>query len=104
MDLAEFLEEFFSSRGTPCSGLIKSRADKIAHFAKMAKILALVVQEENFHTLCAQRSSTLNPSLLLSIQQALFDDLLIFALPNAGQLHDGIIVNRSIYPTTAQTD
>ncbi|KAI1267891.1 hypothetical protein F5Y18DRAFT_273005 [Xylariaceae sp. FL1019] len=67
-----------------------SSTEVLSHFATVESIPALFVQEEDFHTICKQRSEgKVKPVLLHPFHQTLFnDDSLPFALPQkAGQTH-----------------
>jgi hypothetical protein len=69
--------------------LIQSNMDAVKRFRSVSKIPALVVREDNFHTVCQQRTPLANrPRLLLPIHQAIYNDESHgFAFPRAGQVH-----------------
>lgn len=86
VDLAEVLETL---RGSHCAALVQRKMDLVENFRNVNTIPALVVREDNFHTVCQQRPALGNrPRLLLPIHQALYnDEKLNFAFPQAGQVH-----------------
>lgn len=90
IDLLDVLNELYNQAGRRFYDLILVQAQLVRKFSKVKYIPALVVQEEDFHTICKQRSAGQpKPVLLHPFHQTLFnDDDLPFALPQkAGQTH-----------------
>ncbi|KAI0388509.1 hypothetical protein F5Y17DRAFT_201661 [Xylariaceae sp. FL0594] len=97
IDLLDVLRELYDpSSSTRRSYLQTSDPQLLSRFATVSHIPALVVQEEDFHTICKQRSASASASaasgvvvLLHPFHQTLFnEDELPFALPQkAGQTH-----------------
>ncbi|KAM5341906.1 hypothetical protein ACJ41O_014937 [Fusarium nematophilum] len=69
--------------------LLQSKMGTVREFLQVDTIPALVVREDNFHTVCQQRPPLVDrPRLLLPIHQAIYnDEELGFAFPQAGQVH-----------------
>ena len=86
IDLADVLH---SLRGSQCAALLYSKMDLVSRFRDVHTIPALVVREDNFHTVCQQRPAIRDrPRLLQPIHQAIYnDEELGFAFPQAGQVH-----------------
>lgn len=90
IDLLDVLEDLYHPRNRRFYDCIRTNEQFVRHFASVQEIPALVVQEEDFLTVCKQRSEGQSrPVLLHPFHQTLFnDDLLPFALPQkAGQTH-----------------
>lgn len=90
IDLLDVLDEFCSPRSSHFRTQLLANDALLRKFAAVEYIPALVVQEEDFHTICKQRSvGQARPVLLQPFHQTLFnDDELPFALPQkAGQAH-----------------
>ncbi|KAI0894174.1 hypothetical protein F4806DRAFT_133228 [Annulohypoxylon nitens] len=91
VDLQDVLDELlYSDRSQRFLEHILSHEKLVREFAAIVNIPALVVQEEDFLTICKQRSAgKLKPVLLHPFHQTLFnDDALPFVLPQkAGQTH-----------------
>ncbi|KAI8626838.1 hypothetical protein F5Y19DRAFT_478050 [Xylariaceae sp. FL1651] len=90
IDLMDVLDELFAERNRLFRDKLMSNASLVSKFATVEYIPALLVQEEDFHTICKQRSKGKpKPVLLHPFHQTLFnDDHLPFALPQkAGQTH-----------------
>ncbi|KAI1169683.1 hypothetical protein F4777DRAFT_192762 [Nemania sp. FL0916] len=90
IDLSDVLKELYTERYGRLRHQLTSQSSLLRRFATVQDIPALVVQEEDFHTICKQRSvGKLRPVLLHPFHQTLFnDDGLPFALPQkAGQTH-----------------
>ncbi|KAB8297994.1 hypothetical protein EYC80_001767 [Monilinia laxa] len=87
VDLAEVLEIIHNS--VYHSKLLHENSDLVKNFRDMKSIPALVVREDNFHTVCQQRPALENrPRLLLPFHQAIYnDEKLNLAFPQAGQVH-----------------
>lgn len=89
IDLQDVLEQLFNVGGVSCFELMKNMQHLIFRFADVPSIPALVVQEESFHTVNMQRtsSSAFVPKPLQPMHQAIYnDESLGFAFPN-GQIH-----------------
>lgn len=87
IDLADVLQVL---RGSAFHKLLlQSKMSTVRQFLEVDTIPALVVREDNFHTVCQQRPPLADrPRLLLPIHQAIYnDDSLGFAFPQAGQVH-----------------
>jgi hypothetical protein len=90
IDLSEVFDELYNPRNCHFHDHILANDQLVRNFAAVKYIPALVVQEEDFHTICKQRSEGKpKPALLHPYHQTLFnDDELPFALPQkAGQTH-----------------
>ncbi|KAL3419539.1 hypothetical protein PVAG01_09761 [Phlyctema vagabunda] len=89
VDLQDVLVHLDGAKGTSCRQLLKLKKELVAEFVQLERIPALVVQEENFHTICKQRVSGPKPVVLLPMHQALFnDESLGLAFPQrAAQAH-----------------
>ncbi|RSL81592.1 hypothetical protein CEP51_005732 [Fusarium floridanum] len=87
IDLADVLQVL---RGSAFhKRLLQSKMSIVRQFLQADTIPALVVREDNFHTVCQQRPPLADrPRLLLPIHQAIYnDEELGFAFPQAGQVH-----------------
>ena len=86
VDLAEVLNTLHNSH---YMALIHENIKLVELFRHVSTIPALVVREDNFHTVCQQRPARQGyPKILLPIHQALYnDETLGFAFPQAGQVH-----------------
>ncbi|RSL57334.1 hypothetical protein CEP53_006513 [Fusarium sp. AF-6] len=87
IDLADVLQVL---RGSAFhKHLLQSKMSIVRQFLQVDTIPALVVREDNFHTVCQQRPPLADrPRLLLPIHQAIYnDEELGFAFPQAGQVH-----------------
>ncbi|WAO96334.1 Hypothetical protein NCS54_01400400 [Fusarium falciforme] len=87
IDLADVLQVL---RGSAFhKRLLQSKMSTVRQFLQVDTIPALVVREDNFHTVCQQRPPLADrPRLLLPIHQAIYnDEELGFAFPQAGQVH-----------------
>ncbi|KAI8711558.1 hypothetical protein NCS52_01419600 [Fusarium sp. LHS14.1] len=87
IDLADVLQVL---RGSAFhKRLLQSKMSTVRQFLHVDTIPALVVREDNFHTVCQQRPPLADrPRLLLPIHQAIYnDEELGFAFPQAGQVH-----------------
>ncbi|RSL58231.1 hypothetical protein CEP54_007881 [Fusarium duplospermum] len=87
IDLADVLQVL---RGSAFhKRLLQSKMNNVRQFLQVDTIPALVVREDNFHTVCQQRPPLADrPRLLLPIHQAIYnDEELGFAFPQAGQVH-----------------
>lgn len=87
IDLADVLQVL---RGSAFhKRLLQSKMSTVRQFLHVDTIPALVVREDNFHTVCQQRPPLADrPRLLLPIYQAIYnDEELGFAFPQAGQVH-----------------
>ncbi|KAB8077257.1 hypothetical protein BDV29DRAFT_64995 [Aspergillus leporis] len=90
VDLCDVVTELHSPTNRKMYDQIMSQAALLQKFACVKYIPALVVQEDDFFTICKQRSAGKNkPVLLHPFHQALFnDDDIPIALPQkAGQTH-----------------
>ncbi len=90
LDLEDVLSILFSFDGQQYLDQINDMWPVVRRFTDVDKIPALVVQEESFHTVSAQRAppSSDRPRLLQPVHQGIFNtSSLGFALPNAGQVH-----------------
>lgn len=90
IDLLDVLDELYQARSRRFYDCLRANQAVVGQFAPVQEIPALVVQEEDFLTVCKQRSEGKStPVLLHPLHQTLFnDDLLPFALPQkAGQTH-----------------
>ncbi len=90
IDLLDVVDELYKPRSRDFHDHLVANAQLVRNFAAVKYIPALVVQEEDFHTICKQRSEgKAKPVLLHPFHQTLFnDDALSFALPQkAGQTH-----------------
>lgn len=90
IDLLDVLDELYQARSRRFYDCIRANQALVRRFTPVQEIPALVVQEEDFLTVCKQRSEGKStPVLLHPLHQTLFnDDLLPFALPQkAGQTH-----------------
>jgi hypothetical protein len=90
IDLLDVLAELYQHRSVRYYARILADDRQVRKFATVESIPALVVQEEDFHTICKQRSEgSPAPVLLHPFHQTLFNDAeLPFALPQkAGQTH-----------------
>lgn len=90
IDLLDVLDELCRPHGSHFRNQLLANRPLLQKFAAVKYIPALVVQEEDFHTICKQRSvGKVKPVLLQPFHQTLFnDDDLPFALPQkAGQTH-----------------
>ncbi|KAA8570994.1 hypothetical protein MFRU_028g00380 [Monilinia fructicola] len=87
VDLAEVLEAIRNS--VYHSKLLHENSDLVKKFRDAKSIPALVVREDNFHTVCQQRPALESrPRLLLPFHQAIYnDEKLNLAFPQAGQVH-----------------
>ncbi|KAI0145505.1 hypothetical protein GGR57DRAFT_300226 [Xylariaceae sp. FL1272] len=89
IDLMDVLDELYTEHHRLLREQLSS-TQVLSPFATVESIPALFVQEEDFHTICKQRSEgKVKPVLLHPFHQTLFnDDSLPFALPQkAGQTH-----------------
>ncbi|KAJ4321415.1 hypothetical protein N0V84_005336 [Fusarium piperis] len=87
IDLADVLQVL---RGSAFhKRLLQNKISTVRQFLQVDTIPALVVREDNFHTVCQQRPPLADrPRLLLPIHQAIYnDEELGFAFPQAGQVH-----------------
>lgn len=131
MDLGDVLDALFSPSGQLCLEILERMRPLVRRFADVNDIPALVVQEESFHTVSAQRTpsppppppvdvnadaedadsdssapSSVRPRLLQPVHQAIFnDEALGFAFPNAGQVHGRTAGYKTLplIPFTAKT-
>lgn len=90
IDLLDVLDQLYKNNNNNIYNLITSSQELVRKFAVISTIPALVVQEENFLTVCKQRSvGKSRPVLLHPFHQTLFnDENLLLALPGkAGQTH-----------------
>lgn len=90
IDLLDVLDELCRPHSSHFRNQLLVNRPLLRKFASVKYIPALVVQEEDFHTICKQRSvGKAKPVLLQPFHQTLFnDDELPFALPQkAGQTH-----------------
>ncbi|KAJ8125712.1 hypothetical protein O1611_g7926 [Lasiodiplodia mahajangana] len=90
IDLSDVLKELYTEQYGRLRYQLTSQNPLLRKFATVQCIPALIVQEEDFHTICKQRSvGKSKPVLLHPFHQTLFnDDELPFALPQkAGQTH-----------------
>ncbi len=90
IDLLDVVDELCSPHSSLFRTQLLANSQLLQKFAAVKYIPALVVQEEDFHTICKQRSvGKARPVLLQPFHQTLFnDDELPFALPQkAGQTH-----------------
>lgn len=88
IDLMDVMAELDGAGGRACRQLLKAKMEVVAKFHGVSSIPAVVVQEENFHTICNQRSSPSNRILLQPVHQALFNtESLGFTFPRAAQAH-----------------
>ncbi|KAI1127810.1 hypothetical protein F5Y10DRAFT_189087 [Nemania abortiva] len=90
IDLSDVLKELYTEHYGRLRHQLTSQSPPLRKFATVQCIPALIVQEEDFHTICKQRSAGRSrPVLLHPFHQTLFnDEELPFALPQkAGQTH-----------------
>lgn len=90
IDLSEVLNELYNHPNRYYYHYFLTNYQFVRNFAQVRHIPALVVQEEDFHTICKQRSEgSPKPVLLLPFHQTLLnDESLTLALPQkAGQTH-----------------
>ncbi|KAI9787515.1 MAG: hypothetical protein M1839_000045 [Geoglossum umbratile] len=90
IDLSDALNDLYNHSSCEFYQYFLANHQIVRKFAQVKYIPALVVQEEDFHTICKQRSvGKPKPVLLHPFHQTLFnDDELSFALPQkAGQTH-----------------
>ncbi|KAI0118720.1 hypothetical protein GGR51DRAFT_570514 [Nemania sp. FL0031] len=90
IDLSDVLKDLYTEKYGRLRDQLTSQSPLLRKFATVQHIPALIVQEEDFHTICKQRSvGKSRPVLLHPFHQTLFnDDELPFALPQkAGQTH-----------------
>ncbi|KAF7502382.1 hypothetical protein GJ744_005960 [Endocarpon pusillum] len=90
IDLSDVLDYLYNQSSRQIYHSLLDSHQIIRKFAQVEYIPALVVQEEDFHTICKQRSAGKpKPVLLHPFHQTLFnDDYLLFALPQkVGQTH-----------------
>ncbi|KAN0067973.1 hypothetical protein V8E54_013901 [Elaphomyces granulatus] len=90
LDLSDVLNDLYNYSSCQFYHYFLSNHQIVRKFAQVKYIPALVVQEEDFHTICKQRSvGKPKPVLLHPFHQTLLnDDELPFALPQkAGQTH-----------------
>jgi hypothetical protein len=91
IDLSDVLNDLYNHSNSQFYQYFLTNYQIVRKFAQVKYIPALMVQEEDFHTICKQRSvGKPKPVLLHPFHQTLFnDDDLPFALPQkAGQTHD----------------
>ncbi|KAI8949287.1 hypothetical protein F4801DRAFT_406309 [Xylaria longipes] len=90
IDLSDVLKELYTDHYGRLRCQLTSQSPLLRKFSTVQHTPALIVQEEDFHTICKQRSvGKSRPVLLQPFHQTLFnDDELPFALPQkAGQTH-----------------